>query len=67
MPISSQVKLTWFFLSPENKQLLAKLKKRYQDTVYVLLWRREGKFFVRKAAGDQVQEGITLDDIDNLK
>lgn len=50
--------------SPENKQFLAKLKKRCQDVGYVFVSCREGKFFVRKARGEKVS---TLDDIDNLK
>lgn len=53
--------------SPENKQFLAKLKKRCQDVGYVFVSCREGKFFVRKARGEKVQKVITLDDIDNLK
>lgn len=56
-------------LSPENKQFLAKLKKRCQDIGYVFVWCREGKFFVRKAVWESVHyiNVSTLVDIDSLK
>lgn len=55
-------------LSPENKQFLAKLKKRCQDIGYVFVWCREGKFCVRKAASENVHyiNVSTLVDIDSL-
>ncbi|KAG8281700.1 hypothetical protein J6590_053688 [Homalodisca vitripennis] len=54
-------------LTPENKQFLAMLKKKCHDVGYVFVWCRDGKFFVRKAAGERVHRVSTLDDIDKLK
>lgn len=54
-------------LSPENKQFLSRLKKKCQDVGYTFVWCRDGKFFVRKAAGEKVQKVSTMADIDNLK
>lgn len=54
-------------LSPENKQFLSRLKKKCQDVGYAFVWCRDGKFFVRKAAGEKVQKVSTMADIDSLK
>ncbi|KAG8251295.1 hypothetical protein J6590_082454 [Homalodisca vitripennis] len=56
-----------YHLTPENKQFLAMLKKKCQDVGYVFVWCRDGKFFVRKAAGERVLMVSTLDNIDKLK
>lgn len=54
-------------LSPENKQFLAKLKSKCKDIGYVFVWCRDGKFFVRKAAGEKVLKVSSWDEIDKLK
>ncbi len=54
-------------LSPENKQFFARLKQKCKEVGYVFVWCREGKFFVRKSAGEKVQRVSTMADIDHLK
>lgn len=54
-------------LSPENKQLLSRMKQKSKDLGYSFAWCRDGKFFVRKAAGDPVRRINSFLDIDKLK
>ncbi|XP_054276480.1 uncharacterized protein LOC128995487 [Macrosteles quadrilineatus] len=40
-------------LSPENKQFFAKLKKKCNELGYTFVWSRDGKFFVKRSAGEK--------------
>jgi hypothetical protein len=54
-------------LSPENKVFLAKLKTKCRDLGYTYVWSRDGKFFVRKAAGDKCKKINGYDELNSLK
>ncbi|XP_046662837.1 uncharacterized protein LOC124355723 [Homalodisca vitripennis] len=54
-------------LSPENKQLLSKLKQKCREIGYTYAWCRDAKYFARKAPGDPVKEISNFEDIDKLK
>jgi len=40
-------------LSPENKMILSKLKKKYHDLGFKYVWGRGGKFYARKTDGEK--------------
>lgn len=54
-------------LSPENKRFLAALKVKCKELNFAFVWSRDGKFFVRKTAGDKAIKVSTTDDISKLK
>jgi len=54
-------------LSPENKQFLAKLKKKCEEIGYNYAWCREGKFFVRKMNGEKCRKINSYAELNNLK
>lgn len=54
-------------LSPDNKVFLARLKVKCKEVGYMYAWCKEGKFFVRKAQGDNVCRINTYDEMDQLK
>lgn len=54
-------------LSPDNKQLLSKLKKKCRDIGYSFAWCRDAKFFARKDPGGPVKKITCLEDIEALK
>lgn len=51
-------------LSPENKQLLSRMKKRCREVGYTFAWCRDAKFFARKSEGDPVQRIFSFEDIE---
>lgn len=55
------------YLSPENKIFRAKLKEKCKQVGYAFVWCRDGKFFIRKAAGDKVVKVITYEEIAKIK
>lgn len=54
-------------LTPENKQLLASLKKKCREINYAYVWCREGKFFIRKSEGGKVQRVSSMEEVEKLK
>lgn len=54
-------------LTPENKQLLASLKKKCREINYAYVWCREGKFFIRKSEGGKVQRVSSIEEVEKLK
>lgn len=54
-------------LSPENKQLLSKLKKKCREIGYTFAWCRDAKFFARKSEGDPARRINSFEDIEKLK
>lgn len=54
-------------LSPENKILLSKLKKKCKDIGFKYAWCRDGKFYARKSDGERFQRILTENDIEKLK
>lgn len=53
-------------LSPENKQILAKLKQRCREIGYSFAWCRDCKFFARKAQGEPLKRINGFEDIVKL-
>lgn len=51
-------------LSPENKQLLSRLKKKCREVGYTFAWCRDSKFFARKSEGDPVKRIYSFEDIE---
>lgn len=51
-------------LSPENKQLLSRMKKRCREVGYTFAWCRDAKFFARKSEGDPVLRIFSFEDIE---
>lgn len=54
-------------LTPDNKQLLSKLKKKCREIGYDFAWCRDAKFFARKEPGAPVKKITCLEDIEALK
>lgn len=54
-------------LSPANKLLLAKLKQKARESGYTYVWVRDGKFFVRKSAGDKCIKVSSYEEFDRIK
>lgn len=54
-------------LCPENKMFLGKLKSKCNELGYSYAWCRDGKFYVRKAQGENCIKILTLNDINKLK
>lgn len=54
-------------LSPENKQLLSKLKLKCKEIGYTYAWSKDVKFFARKAEGDPIRKITSFEDIEKLK
>lgn len=54
-------------LSPDNKVFLAALKRKCKDISYTYVWCRDGKFFVRKRAGDRCKKINNYEDLSALK
>lgn len=54
-------------LSPENKVFLAKLKQKCRDVGYAFAWSREGKFFVRRASGENSRRINSYEDFASIK
>jgi archaellum component FlaC len=54
-------------LSPENKVFFAKLKAKCKELGYAFVWCRDGKFFIRKSAGERAIKVSTYQGIDQIK
>ncbi|KAG8291676.1 hypothetical protein J6590_055247 [Homalodisca vitripennis] len=54
-------------LTPENKQLLAKLKIKCREIGYTFAWCRDAKIFARKASGEPVRRITCLEDVERLQ
>ncbi|KAG8266545.1 hypothetical protein J6590_069518 [Homalodisca vitripennis] len=54
-------------LSPANKLLLAKLKQKAKEAGYAYVWVRDGKFFIRRSAGEKCLKINSYDDFVKIK
>lgn len=54
-------------LSPANKLLLAKLKQKAREAGYAYVWVRDGKFFIRKSAGERCIKISSYEEFNKIK
>lgn len=54
-------------LSPDNKTFLAQLKDRCKQYNIKYVWFKDGKFYLRKAEGEECHKVNKVDDVDKFK